>query len=488
MLKTISLIGLLLYFAFLLIAVAKEKRDNNVEDFFFAGRTLPFWALSITFIASWWGAGSALSTADLAFEDGLGAFWYYGVPVLLSAFLMILGSKAIRRVGYLTQGKMMEARYSTPVAKVLSVMILVFMTFTAASQMVGIGYFFGTYLEMDYVLAVFVGTGIVLIYAMFGGFRGVVRTDIIQFVLLGISAFAVFIVAMNHSGGFQNIAEVAESVGKADFMSFTAGAPKYMMYVITFGCAWMIQANVWQRISATKNDVDARKMTVMSFFAYIPLYLIVVFTGMAGITLYDTLPEGGIVIAIVTDYMSPFLGAIVFVGISAAIMSTMDSVINTGAMTLTMDIRSKEMDDAKRLRFSRFATLIVTLVAVFISIQIRSILEISWIASDVITTGAFVPLIMGFFWRRGNSKGALSSMIFGLGYCSYNLLIGFGFNLPAFWDPQTALQVVTGVGLSFVVYVTVSLSSKADYEKADKFIAMAGLLSRRKRKAIETQL
>ena len=77
MLKIISLIGLLIYFAVLLIAVAKEKRDYSVEDFFFAGRTLPFWALSITFIASWWGAGSALSTADLAFEDGLGAFWYY---------------------------------------------------------------------------------------------------------------------------------------------------------------------------------------------------------------------------------------------------------------------------------------------------------------------------------------------------------------------------------------------------------------------------
>lgn len=488
MLKTISLIGLLMYFAFLLIAVAKEKKDYSVEDFFFAGRSLPFWALSITFIASWWGAGSALSTADLAFEDGLGAFWYYGVPVLLSAFLMILGSKAIRRVGYLTQGKMMEARYSILVSKVLSVMILVFMTFTAASQMVGIGFFFGTYLEMDYVLAVFVGTGIVLIYAMFGGFRGVVRTDIIQFGLLGASAIAVFIVAMNHSGGFGNIEEVAKSSGKVDFMSFTAGAPKYMMYVITFACAWMIQANVWQRISATKNDVNARKMTIMSFFAYIPLYLIVVLTGMAGIVMYDTLPEGGIVIAIVTDYMSPFIGAIVFVGISAAIMSTMDSVINTAAMTLAMDIRTKEMNAVKKLRFSRIATLLVTLIAVFIAIQIRSILEISWIASDVITTGAFVPLVLGFFWRRGNSKGAISSMILGLGYCTYNLLIGIGINLPAFWDPQTALQVVTGVGLSFLVYVIVSLSTEAEYEKADVFISLAGLLPSRRTKTIEPSL
>lgn len=107
MLRIISLIGLLVYFAVLLVAVTREKKNHSVPDYFFAGRTLPFWALSITFIASWWGAGSAISTADLAYTDGLGAFWYYGVPVLISTLLMILGAKGIRRVGYLTQGKMM---------------------------------------------------------------------------------------------------------------------------------------------------------------------------------------------------------------------------------------------------------------------------------------------------------------------------------------------------------------------------------------------
>ncbi len=79
---------------------------------------------------------------------------------------------------------MMEARYSHKVSKMLAVMILFFMTLTASSQMVGIGNFFGTYLGMDYELAVIVGTGIVLIYSVLGGFRGVVFTDILQFVLL----------------------------------------------------------------------------------------------------------------------------------------------------------------------------------------------------------------------------------------------------------------------------------------------------------------
>ena len=238
-------------------------------------------------------------------------------------------------------------------------------------------------------------------------------------------------------------------------------------------------------------------MTVMSFVVYIPLYLIVVFTGMAGIVLFDKMPAGGVVTAIVMNHMSPVLGALVFIGISAAIMSTMDSLINTGAMTLSIDLYNSNKNKAdskggpeksgaikeystynspesekKKLAFSRISTLLVTAVALIISLFIRSILEISWIAADIITTGVFVPLIAGFFWRRGNSKGAMASMIFGLFYCTYNLLISFGVPLPSFWQQQSALQVIIGVTASAVIYVTTSLITKPEYTKADDFIAM----------------
>ncbi len=473
--KVLSMVGLLIYFAVLMIVIIREKKSNTVEEYFFAGRDLPFWALSITFIASWWGAGSALSTADLAYADGLGSFWYYGVPVLISTFLMILGAKAIRKVGYMTQGKMMEARYNQVVSKMLSLLILVFMIFTAASQMVGIGMFFGTYMGLNYEIAVLAGTSMVLIYSLFGGFRGVVFTDIIQFVLLLLSAILVFVTAMMHSGGVENIYSTAISLGKTDYMSLSAGASKYMMYVVTFGCAWMIQANVWQRISATKDDQDAKKMTIMSFFAYIPLYLIVVFTGMAAIALFDELPSGGVVTAIVTEYMSPAFAVLVFIGISAAIMSTMDSLINTGALTMAVDLSGRKKSEQAQLLFSKWSTIIVTMIALIIALNIRSILEVSWIASDIITTGAFIPLVLGFLWRRGNSVGAISSMVVGFIFCIYNLLISLGFDLPSVWKPQSAQQVLIGVSLSIVVYISMSLITAPEYEKADFFIMKAGI-------------
>lgn len=470
-LKIISLISLLLYFAILLIIVVKEKKSKNVLDYFFGGRTLPFWALSITFIASWWGAASAISTADLAFNEGIGSFWYYGVPVLISTIVLIFFSKYIRRIGLLTQGAMMEARYSKTVSKMLSILIFLFMTITAASQMVGIGDLFGIYLGWSYEISILIGTAIVLVYSFFGGFRGVVLTDIIQFVLLLISAIALFIVAYNTSGGWEVISERATRLNKDGFTSIFAGIEKYWMYIITFGCAWAIQANVWQRISATRSAKDAKKMAVMSFFAYIPLYLIVVLTGMSAIVMYDSLPEGGIVPAIIMDYMSPALGAIVFVGISAAIMSTMDSLINTGAMTLVLDLNISKGNERKQLQLSRLATVLVVIIGLVIALEVRSILIVSWIASDIITTGLFVPLVAGFFWRRGTSNGALASMIVGVLYSTWNLLVKFGVALPTYWEQESAMQVLIGICASSLFYVVVSLLSKSEFDKADNFIA-----------------
>lgn len=466
----LAILALVAYFSILLLVVLKDHKNEDIKDYFFAGRKLPFWALSITFIASWWGAGSAISTADLAFDDGMGAFWYYGMPVLVSTFFMILMSKKIRENGSLTQGEMFKKRYDKKTSVMLAFMILIFMTVTAASQMVGIGQFFGNYLGFNYELAVIIGTSIVLIYSMFGGFKGVVITDIVQFIFLASSAFIILGVALYNAGGFTGISNWALSTNNASYTSFFSGSKKYMPYVITFGAAWMIQANVWQRISATRNTKDARKMTILSFWVYIPLYLSTVLIGMAGAVIYPKLPEGGIISALVADYMTPVVGTIIFVGITSAIMSTMDSLINTGAMTFSVDIYKEVInpraDEKKLLFISKMSTCLITLVAVLISLKIRSILKVSWIASDIISTGVFVPLILGFFWRKGTSLGAFCSMITGGLFCLYNYLYSIGIKLPMFWEQGSTVGVLVGMGLCFIVYVSTSLffNNKSEIE------------------------
>lgn len=473
-LQSYSLIALVIYFLILMYVVYRNRQVKSMEEYFLAGRNLPFWALSLTFVASWWGAGAALVCADEAYREGLGAFWVQGMPVIFSTFLLLLMSRLVRRVGSFTQSQMLRTRYGGATAPLLTaVLILGFMIITAASQVVGIGLFLSTYLNISYEAGALIGTGMVLAYSLFGGFRGVVITDIVQFVFLTISVLVVFYFAYNLSGGWENIRLQSEIQGKADFFSFGAGAKKYIAYVITFGAAWMIQANVWQRLSAARHERDAKRMSVMSFFIYIPLYLLATLTGMMALGVFPEMPEGGIIPAMITLHIPPFAGALLFVGITSAIMSTMDSLLNTGALMITEDLYHRHLHPSatqkQLMRVSVLSTLFVTLIAILIAFKIRSILDVSWIAADLIATGVFCPLVLGFFWKRGTHTGAVTAITTGGLYCLYNLLPQFGVNLPRPWEPGSAAQVLIGMGLSLTTFIIISLLTRPHPEGQNDF-------------------
>jgi len=455
-----------------------SKKSDSVEGYFLANRSLSFLALAITFIASWWGAGSAIETADHSYQNGISAFWIYGMPVLFSTGLLFVFARAIRKVGSITQPQLLEERYGKAPALMLSVLIFLFMTITAASQIVGIGIFFEKFLHLDYKMSAIIGTGVVLLYSFFGGFNAVVRTDIIQFVFLLSASILIFGYAYYYSGGIQEIRSIADTKQLTNYFSFTHQLSNNMVYIVTFGSAWMIQANVWQRISAARSPQDARKMIGLSFLVYIPLYLMVTYTGMLALGLFEEMPQGGVISGIINDYMPPFLGALIFVGICSAIMSTMDSLINTGAMVLCVDIyKNKFKPDAKQkqlLIIGKLGTIIVTLIALVIGLEIRSILKVSWLAADLLSTGAFVPLMLGFIWKRGTTIGAMSSMLFGTIFSLYNLAVALGANLPLPWEIGTAKHVLIGMLGSALVYLIASLVSKAETNKSTSFITKVG--------------
>ena len=177
------------------------------------------------------------------------------------------------------------------------------MVIGSAVQVIVIGRFFSTFFAISYEMAAVIGTLIVVAYSVFGGFKGVVITDILQFVFLLIAAITLFIYAYNGAGGFSGLQTIAAQKELPNFFDFTHNISQNMAYIITFGAAWMIQANIWQRISATRNPVDAKKMMVMSFLAFLPLYLLVTLTGMLRRGLYETVPEGGIAAAMIFDQM-----------------------------------------------------------------------------------------------------------------------------------------------------------------------------------------
>ena len=479
---TITTIFLALYVIGIIAVGIWNRKSENSEDYFLASRKLPAWLLAITFIASWWGGGSAIDLVDHAHQNGLSTFWIYGVPVLIATALMYVFAKGIRNVATISQPQLMKQRYNSTVSLLLTVFIIIFMVIASAVQVIVVGKFFLAFFDMSYEMGAVLGTLIVLTYSLFGGFKGVVLTDLLQFVFFLFTVIFLFYVTYDTSGGWNAVKATALTNEKLGYTSFFNNVADNLAYVITFGTSWMIQANIWQRISAAKKATDAKKMMLFAFTAFIPLYLMVTYTGMFASVLYETVPASGIVPDMISNISNPLLSAILFVGLSAAIMSTMDSLINTGALSLTVDVYQKyintEASETRSVVIARISTFIMGALALLIAMEIKSVLTISWIGSDFLTSGAFVPLVLGFLWAKGTSQAATVSMVFGLLFSTYNLLVALGIDLPIAWEIASATQALIGIGISLTLFVGFSLFTADDIEKSRAFVKKANVLNR----------
>src|SRR5690625_6599871 len=96
---------------------------------------------------------------------------------------MFIFAKGIRNIGSISQPQLMKERYNETASLLLTIFIIIFMVIAAAVQVIVIGRFFNAFFDLNYELGAIIGTLIVLTYSPFGGFRGVVLTDLLQFCL-----------------------------------------------------------------------------------------------------------------------------------------------------------------------------------------------------------------------------------------------------------------------------------------------------------------
>lgn len=351
------------------------------------------------------------------------------------------------------------------------------MTTWAAAQMIAAGKFFSTYLGFSYEVAVITGVIIVFLYSLYGGYRVVTYTDLLQFWFLLLAMIIIAGAGLYNVGGFGQMISILNTKSAdngIEYFNLFENFSTNFMYVISFGLGWVISADAWQRVSAAKTPEDGRDMLLIGGLLFIPLGALSLIVGLCGAAMFDTIPEGGVLANIAISHLHPFIAALVFVGVGAALMSTMDTSINTGSMSLTEDIYHKifkpDATDEERVRFARIGTGIVAMLAMLIALKLRSILWVLWMSSDIIMCGVFCPLTMGFLWRRGNSQGALASMIGGSAFVFYNVLVDLGVALPTFW-PGWPYRLLYGLAIAVILYFGVSLLTKPEYEKADTFIA-----------------
>jgi cation/acetate symporter len=169
----------------LYIGIAIWSRAHNTGDFYIAGKGVSPLANGMATAADWMSAASFISMA------GLIAFLGYDGSVYLMGWtggyvlLALLLAPYLRKYGKFTVPEFIAERYYSKAARVVAVICLIVISFTyVAGQMRGVGIVFSRFLEVDVTVGLIIGMGIVFIYAVLGGMKGITYTQVAQYCVL----------------------------------------------------------------------------------------------------------------------------------------------------------------------------------------------------------------------------------------------------------------------------------------------------------------
>jgi SSS family transporter len=334
------------------------------------------------------------------------------------------------RQNLLTIGDFYRQRYGRGIEVFCSVAIILSYLGWVAAQITALGLVFSVLTNgaMSETTGMVVGTLAVLVYVVIGGFLAVAWTDFIQMIVLviGMSIIAVF--ASDLAGGSDQVFKLVSSKELWNFLpppSFTDIA-FFIGAALTMMLGSIPQQDVFQRVMSAKDANTARNGAVIGgvsyiLFAFVPMFIVasaVVVMGDAAMELAKNDYQRVLPTFVLTKM--PLIMQILFFGaLLSAIKSTSSATLLAPSTSFVENILKNlrpGMTDKQQLLAMRWTIVIFTgiVLAYAIAMKGTSIYDLVSSAYQVTLVGAFVPLLLGLYWKRATTQGAIFSVVAGV--------------------------------------------------------------------------
>lgn len=454
------LVVLIIYFILMLgVGIWANKYNQNVDDFLLAGRRLGVVFASFALAATYFGGGFVVGLGQMAYEKGLVA-WWNGIGGGLGLILVALIACKMRDMALYTVPDYLGKRYgSRTIPAAASVLSLLALIGILAGQVSAARNVFAS-MGMDPVIGGFVAAVIFVVYTSIGGLWAATLTDFIQMIIAGLGCVAAALVVIHNNGGWEATqALINVQNPPATFYSMMGGDGFSFILWLTLPLILytFIGQDVYQRIFASKDGCTARNSCLIAGVIIIAVTLFPALMGMSSRGMFPNLPDTGMAVPVlILEALSPVLAGLVLAAVMAAIMSTAASILTAATSHVINDVyreilhRGEEMDTKKLLLLSRMWTVIIGVLAIGLSFLVPQIVKLLMMSYTLYTSGVFIPVVGGFFWKGSTRQGAWAALATGTAIA----VLSFGgasfFGIPT--------EIFSGL-VCLVVFVGVSLAT-----------------------------
>lgn len=449
-------IVMVVYFiAIMLFGTYFGRYNRSTKDFFFGGRRFAWWLIAFSIVATGVGSHSFIKYSAKGFEAGFSSSmtymndWFF-VPFFLFGWLPIIIYTKIRSIP-----EYFEKRFSPSARFLATVLLLLYMIGYISIGFLTLGKavlpllptdftLLGTHFEVTLMGVVMVIAVITGIYITFGGQTAVIFTDLLQGFILLFAGFLIFFFGISYIGGFDIFWDMLPTEWKLPLAHFNE--PSSFNFVGIFwqdGVAGSIgflfmNMGLIMRFMATKSVDEGRKAATFNILFMLPLSAIVVsnagWVGKAiSVEFPDIVPANTdpdqIFVVVANVIAHPGVFGFVMAALTAALMSTVDTLINATAAIYINDVHRpikkflkhiKEDDkttDRKELFSARVASVVITSLGVLGVLAFRdfpTVYEAHGFFHSTLTPPLVIAIFMGLFWRKFTPAAVIVTFIGGV--------------------------------------------------------------------------
>ncbi len=419
---TIMLLGLLIWFLFgsLVSYLAKKKTGHGIAEYFIANRNVGGFISAMTYSATTYSAFMMVGLVGMTYSDGISVMGFELSYLMGTLLLLVLFApyfwETAKKYDCITPMQLLSKAYeSDSIGAIATIFSMVMLIPYMSVQFTGIGYLMETLTGIPYRISVFITLIIILVFTLWAGMRSVAWTDCLQSIIMFISSLLFLYYIINHFFGgagqfFQIIQNNHSELLSAKKMSYQ----KYLGLTVPWLFFALTNPQVAQRMFIPK-DKKSLKTMIIGFATFGLLYtLIVIHLGLAARHIIPSVTNTDMITPLILEKTPILLALAVFLGIVAASVSTINSIILTLSSMCTIDLYSKlyEVEEKSKLVFGKIMVPVIAILAFVFSLgKFGIIVELSVMSSAGLL--ALVPSYFGIFWFKRDLTAAISSIITG---------------------------------------------------------------------------
>ena len=468
------LVFLAIYIAILLgIGLYFSRRQRSETDFWLAGRELGPISIGLAAASAWTTASALLLATGLFLLYGIGSIWIWVFPNIAGLAIIAAISGRIKNIPALTQPELMEIRYDPMIRAPVAIAVTIMMILFSVTDFIGFKMVLGTFFGIEPIFAIAIMAVSVALYVGVGGFRAVVWTDMIQYILLaGLAAYVAHMaLGLSANEGVSLIA--ASSLLGADWWDIFSmgGILGALVFIVALVPGWVAEQDPWQKVWAARDDRSAKRGLLLGA-ALLSLVYIFCLLAAIGLSVIYPRPSGEVeaemlYLRIISDNVPEWLLGLLTIGFAAASMSCTDTFATSGASCLSRDLIQRHLWPTATVKemliLNRILIVIMVFISALIALNVDSIMDAVIIATVIGTTSYFFPIIGGLYWKRATKWGAMAALVAGGG--TQILLVSY----EQFWlkAPLDSISpylvehgVLVGLSLSALFFVGVSLATR----------------------------